>query len=518
MRVDPTRRTRGRNHERSALRWVLGLLILSSAVGIAVGYLLPGQADVVAGESEMDGSASNATVVSRNAAAGPVADVTAARPARVGEISPPLGQTMGQSVLPGGRRRTPIVEAASAVIPSVVSVNVVRVEERRPLFQFFVPEGYERQVRSLGSGVAIDREGHILTNHHVVHNALEIIVADATGKSYSARLVGEDSRSDVALLQIQPGAVPPAPVGTSSDLMVGEPAIAIGNPFGYLLTNSEATVTTGVISGVGRNILPSDPQERLYGNMIQTDASINPGNSGGPLLNADGQVVGINSSIFSRSGGSEGLGFAIPIDRAMRIARELIEFGRIRQPWIGVDVAESELDTLRSPVVRRVAPDSPAGRAGIRPGDHLLQLGDDRIDGPVDWTVALNDSRVNADVRLRYLRGGSVREASLRVDEVPSERAERIQVGEGLELIDLTPEIAVERSLELEHGALITSIDQRTGAVTGLRVGDVILGINRSQVTKAADVGELLRYYGSGQIVVTFHRAGQTVYSAFVIR
>jgi serine protease Do len=293
--------------------------------------------------------------------------------------------------------------------------------------------------------------------------------------------------------------------------MIGETVIAIGNPFGL-----SHTVTTGVVSALNRTIRGSN--ERVYTDFIQTDASINPGNSGGPLINADGQVVGINSSIFSHSGGSEGLGFAIPINRAMRIAEELIAHGRIRRPWIGVDVVESQVETLRAPVVRRVAPESPAGRAGLQAGDILVQLNDEAIKGPVDWTVALYDTPVNSDVTLRYVRSGSLERVTLRVDEIPSERAERVQVIEGLEVIDVTPEIAVERSLTLEHGALITNISRDASRISGLVAGDVILGINRSEVTKGADVAELIRYYAGGRIVVTFHRSGQTVYSAFVIR
>ncbi len=500
MITEPARRSSEPGSRRSLLRWVLGLLVLASAAGIAVGYLLPGQPEVVAAD-QSEGS--------RSVLLEPDAD---------GSPGVQQAATRSRQVPDDSRRRTPIVRAVSAVIPSVVSVNVVRTQEVRSLFDYFVPRGYERQVRSLGSGVAIDREGHILTNHHVVHNALEIIVADGHGRTYGAELVGEDNRSDVALLKIEANAVPPAPIGTSSDLMVGEPAIAIGNPFGYLLTNSEATVTTGVISGVGRNILPSDPQERLYGDMIQTDASINPGNSGGPLLNADGQVVGINSSIFSRSGGSEGLGFAIPIDRAMRIAQELITHGRIRRPWVGLDVVESQVDTLRAPVVRRVAAESPAGRAGLQAGDILVRLNGEPVKGPVDWIVALYDTPVHSDVTIDFVRSGSVERVTLTVDEIPSERAERVQVTDGLEVIDVTPEIAIERSLTVDHGALITSISRDASAISGLAAGDVILGINRSEVTSATDVAELLSYYAGGRIVVTFERSGQTVYSAFVIR
>lgn len=414
------------------------------------------------------------------------------------------------------RRLTPTVEAARRVTPSVVSVTVLRRERvaARSLFDIFVPRGFERLVQGIGSGFAIDPDGHILTNHHVVRDADSIVVADVRGRVYRARILGSDELTDLAVLKVEAGRLPPAPLGTSSDLMVGEPAVAIGNPFAYLLANSEATVTGGVVSGVGRNIRSEATGEVLYADMVQTDASINPGNSGGPLVNADGEVVGVNSSIFSRSGGSEGLGFAIPIDRALRVAEELRRFGRIRRPWVGVDVVAAGSDTVRGgAAVGRVAAGSPAEAAGLRAGDVLLSLAGRPISSPLDWEVGLLDAGVGAEAEVRFQRQGRTRSARIPITELPSELAERVEVFRGLELITVTPQIAAERRLAVDQGAMIITIEPRASRVTGMREGDVIVAINRNPVDGTERATELFRYYGGrGYITVVFYR-GRTAYS-----
>lgn len=415
-----------------------------------------------------------------------------------------------------GPRATAVVEAAARVAPSVVSVNVLstRVVSRQSLFdEFFgmVPRQFERRVPSLGSGFAIDDEGTILTNEHVVAGADSIVIADAAGHLHRGELVGSDPLTDIAVIRIDEGAVPAAPIGTSSDLMVGEPAVAIGNPFGFVLANSEATVTAGVVSGLGRDILGSD-DGKLSADMIQTDAAINPGNSGGPLVNAEGRVIGVNSSILSKSGGSEGIGFAIPIDRAIRIARELSAYGRIRRPWVGIEPQTVETEASRFSVteVRRVAPGSPAEQAGIRVGDRLVSVDGRPITSPLDWEVGLLDAGVGARIEVVYRRGDDERTSRLAVSELPSEQAERVEVVRGLELISVTPQIAVERRLEVESGALIVAISPAAARATGMREGDVIVGINRRRVESARDAEDLFRGLAAGgRIFVTYNRGGR---------
>jgi len=392
--------------------------------------------------------------------------------------------------------------------------------------EFFrsVPRQRQRTVQGLGSGFAIDDDGLVLTNEHVVSGADSIVVTDGQGRHLRAELVGADALTDIAVLKVEAGRIPPAPLGTSTDLMVGEPAIAIGNPLGYFLANGEATITAGVISGVSRDIRGDDNDGSLFADMIQTDAAINPGNSGGALVNAEGLVIGVNSSILSRSGGSEGLGFAIPIDRALRIAGELREFGRIRRPWIGVDpeIVASDTSLFSSTRIRRVAPDSPAGQARLQAGDVLVEIDGRPIDSPLDLEVGLLDAGVGSQIQLRYARAGREASTTLPVVELPSDQAPRIEVLTGLELVSITPEIAIERSLpaEIDGGALIVTISVENSQYSGLLRDDVIVAINRQRVRTAEDADDLFRSFGGGgRIWATIVRDGRMMNtSSFYVR
>lgn len=478
--------------------WARGILTVALPVGIAAGVVLA------------FGSEGNETLT--------------ATPEAV------AASTVVQEVPTSSPRNTPIVSAARQVGPSVVSITVlrtVRQSARRSLmeeFFRFVPRQRQRQVRGLGSGFVIDDDGYLLTNEHVVRGADSIIVTDGQGRHLPAELVGADALMDIAVLKIEAGRIPPAPLGTSSDLMVGEPAIAIGNPLGYFLANGEATVTAGVISGVSRDIRSEDNSGSLFADMIQTDAAINPGNSGGALVNAEGRVIGVNSSILSRSGGSEGLGFAIPIDRALRIADELKEFGRIRRPWIGVDpeIVASDTSLFSSTRIRRVAPDSPAEAAGLKAGDILVEINGRRIDSPLDLEVGLLDAGVDSRVQVRYARAGRETATMLPVLELPSDQAPRIEVLTGLELITITPQIAIERSLptEVDSGALIVMISDENSRFSGLRRGDVIVALNRKRVRSAEDADDLFRSFGGGgRIWATIVRDGRMMNtSSFRVR
>src|SRR6266550_5641842 len=251
------------------------------------------------------------------------------------QSSPQQLETATSSV--NASRRTAITQAVARVAPSVVTVQTQAVEQvPADVFeQFFGGRSGQRSAAGLGSGFIVRGDGAILTNAHVVAGATRISVALKDGKSYPARLVGIDETNDLAVLKIDARDLPVAPLGSSSNLLIGEWAIAIGNPYGFILANSEPSVTVGVVSGTGRNLAAQSEGAGVYVDMIQTDASINPGNSGGPLVNAVGEVIGVNSSIFSPSGGSVGIGFAIPINRARRVAEDLLAHGVVRHPWIG---------------------------------------------------------------------------------------------------------------------------------------------------------------------------------------
>jgi serine protease Do len=487
--MDSTRRERTTLHRpgrgrSGGLRLAITLSVLF-VVGLGLGVIFALQRSTAEATPTALGDEPGLELA-RGSSAIPVLDV---------DNSHPAPQTQGSA---SSSRLTPIVIAARRVSPAVVSIRTTRtVTAPRTVFdEFFRRGGRSQTVPGLGSGFAIDADGTILTNQHVISDADSVIVIDENGQRFRAELIGSDAFTDLAVVKIDSGLIPASPLGTSSDLMIGEPAIAIGNPSGFQLVNSEATITTGVISGVGRDIRGSG-EEVLYADMIQTDAAINPGNSGGPLVNADGQVIGVNSSIFSRSGGSEGLGFAIPIDRARRIAAELVEFGRVRRPWVGFDVVRRTSDNAFGvPVVDRVVEDSPGEAADLRDGDVIVSIDGKPVHHELDWEIGLEEAGVNNTVEIQYRRGGRLLAASLSVEEVPSERAQPLEVLSGLRLATVTPQIAQERGFSVEFGAWIVEIDARTAGITRLRQNDVIFGINANEVQTAEDAAGLFRYYG----------------------
>src|SRR5256712_13981856 len=246
-------------------------------------------------------------------------------------------------------RRTAITQAVARVAPSGVTVQT-EVVERVPadvFEQLFGGRSGQRAAAGLGLGVIVRPDGAIVTNAHVVAGATRISVAMKDGTTYPARLFGIYETNDLAVLQIDARNLPLAPLGSSSNLLIGEWAIAIGNPYGFILANSEPSVNVGGWSGKGKNLASQSEGAGVYVDMIQTDASINPGNSGGPLVNALGEVIGVNSSIFSPSGGSVGIGFAIPINRARRVAEDLLAHGVVRRPWIGIKLQIGSAATAR---------------------------------------------------------------------------------------------------------------------------------------------------------------------------
>jgi serine protease Do len=415
-------------------------------------------------------------------------------------------------------RRTAIVRASERVAPAVVSVNVLRRETVQPrsLFESFFVQPGTREVQGLGSGFVIGADGTVLTNEHVVRGATEVVVTLSDGRDFHADIVGTDEVTDLAVVKLRnaPAQLPVAPLGTSSNLIIGEWVIAIGNPFGFLLSNPEPTVTAGVVSGVARNIVPggSDGGRGYYLDMIQTDASINPGNSGGPLINALGQVIGVNSSIISQSGGSVGLGFAIPIDRARRIADDLLRSGRVRRAWLGATVEPSEPNAFgRSNQVRvaQVANGSPAAAAGLRAGMIIVAVGGRRVTNPLDWEARMLDMHVGESTEISVRENG--RERTLRVTpgDLPSLSAERVRALREFELITLTPAIQAERRLRSTQGALIAAMPDDAQRL-GLRVGDLIVEINRVPVRSAEEVAELVqRATGRTAIRITYEREGR---------
>ena len=336
-------------------------------------------------------------------------------------------------------RRTAIVTAAQRVSPAVVSVSVVatRVVTVDPfggLFRdefwdrFYPPAEYKERVSGLGSGVIIDPNGTVLTNEHVVHDAEQITVTLTDGRQLPAKLLGSSSTYDLAVLKVAGSKLPSAPLGNSDQLVVGEWAIAIGNPFGYLLNDTQPTVTAGVVSAMHRDVKSEVTESGVYKNMIQTDAAVNPGNSGGPLVNADGEVIGINTFIFTKGGGSLGIGFAIPINLARRVLDEIRSYGRVRAAYPGLQVQSLTpylarrlgFADARGLVVSRVDPDGPAARAGVRVGDRLRRVNGLTIDSVDDAQKSIYGASVGDRLTLTIERGGRALEVTLTLVEAPS--------------------------------------------------------------------------------------------------
>ncbi|MFA6243147.1 MAG: trypsin-like peptidase domain-containing protein [Candidatus Hydrogenedentales bacterium] len=338
-------------------------------------------------------------------------------------------------------RRTAIVTAIEQVSPAVVSINVIELRAQRQIpprlrdfwDMFDLPGPYavqQRRMNSVGSGFFY-KEGYIITNFHVIEGADKVAsVTLPDGRELEVTVAGVDERTDVAVLRATASSTPSVALGNSDDLLTGEWAIAIGNPFGPLMSDSQPTVSVGVVSANHRRINPRvGGGERLYQGMIQTDAAINPGNSGGPLVNSRGQVIGINTMIFSESGGSVGLGFAIPINRAKRVAEEIIQYGRRRDPWTGFKVedvaslsagaiAQLGISSPSGCVIQNILRDCPAYAAGLRPGDVVIGVNGQRVQSSSDIDFAVWDLFVGDPIAVSAERSGQVLEFKFQIQEL----------------------------------------------------------------------------------------------------
>ncbi len=284
-------------------------------------------------------------------------------------------------------RQTAITKAVSIIEPAVVSVNVLKTEiiRRQTFFDEFFFDFFgmplRREIQSIGSGVIFTFDGYIITNAHVVEGATQIKVVLNDTREFDGKLIGIDSIHDVAIIKINGKDLPFARLGTSTDLIIGEWAIAVGNPYGFLMKDSKPSVSVGVISALNRNFTDSK-ENKVFKGMIQTDAAINPGNSGGPLVNINGEIIGINSFIFTETGGSIGIGFAIPIDRVKKISEELITFGKVREAYFGFKIQEItplmasylKLKNLDGVIISLIDVNGPAHKAGLRRGDIITHI------------------------------------------------------------------------------------------------------------------------------------------------
>ncbi len=336
----------------------------------------------------------------------------------------------------GGSRSNAITRAVAAANPAVVGINVIELRQYRQVSpwgddpfwrQFFGDRVYTQQVPSLGSGFLISPDGYILTNDHVAGNAKEITVTLTGGRQFPATIVGTDLISDIALLKIDGKGLPHLRLGNSDDVIIGEWVIALGNPFGLFDINDKPTVTVGVVSNTGMKLEAQGG--RVYREMIQTDAAINSGNSGGPLLNALGEVIGVNSVIYTPNQGSIGLGFAIPINRVKSIVAELRTKGKIeRNFWTGLEIQTVDrriaryfrLDKIQGVIISDVKQGSPAERAGFRVGDIILEAKGEKINNEASLIALVDDARVGETLTMKVMRDRREITLSLRLEKRPT--------------------------------------------------------------------------------------------------
>ncbi|UCE54484.1 MAG: Do family serine endopeptidase [Desulfobacterales bacterium] len=438
------------------------------------------------------------------------------------EIQPSLGHPVD--------RESPVVKAVLKVSPAVVNISSSYEVRKRvnpfsgfgldPFFEnffkdFFDPRFERRQQRtSLGSGVIIDgKRGFILTNAHVIERAgtIEVVLQDE--REFEAQIIGADPDSDLAVLKID--SQEPLPViemGSSDDLMIGETVIAIGNPFGF-----SHTVTTGVISSVNRSVRAED---RVFHDFIQIDASINPGNSGGPLLNINGELIGINTAIYAKA---QGIGFAIPISKAKKIISDLIQFGEVIQAWIGITVQNIDArlaDYLNFPrkkaiMIKAVEPKSPAQSAGLEEGDIILSIGNKKIESVRDYWSAKKTYAAGDNLKTKIWRNGKIKTISVKTKVFPLTLAEELAFRLlGIKVEDLTTKNRLQYQIPARKGVVISEIDKKSYlANIGARSGDVIRRIDDYKIKDKEDFKKaIIKYRQKNSVVLLLQRGDQGYY------
>ena len=449
----------------------------------------------------------------------------------------------GTAKAPAGQPPS-FADLAQEFSPAVVNVSTATVVqggqrimpfggEESPFREFFGEEFFRRffgegQIQpfkksSLGSGFIINSEGFIVTNNHVVAGADEIVVILETGDEYPAEVVGTDEKTDLALIKIEPkGSLPVCRLGDSDKARVGDWVLAIGNPFGL-----GHTVTAGIISAKGRE-LGAGP----YDDFIQTDAAINPGNSGGPLFDTAGNVVGINSAIYTRSGGNQGIGFAIPVNLAKAVISQLKEKGAVTRAWLGVmiqsitpDMQEAlGLEKRSGALVADVIEDSPAAKAGIMRGDVIILFDDQKVDSQHQLPTMVAYLPVGTKVKVVVLRDGKEKTFDVTLEEMTEETAmagpaaqpEKMEGDLGLTVQNLTLEMAREKGVDPSEGVLITRVEPASPAAeSGLRTGDIILEVDRKPVNDAESLSRILQETsGKGSLLFLVNRDGRTIFLA----
>ena len=373
---------------------------------------------------------------------------------------------------------------------------------------------------SVGSGFIISADGFIVTNAHVVEDVGSIVVGLPDRTELTAQVIGKDKRSDIALLKVKTDAkLPTVKIGDAAKVKVGQWVLAIGSPFGF-----ERTATQGIISALGRN-LPSDN----YVPFIQTDAAVNPGNSGGPLFNLDGEVIGVNSQIYSRSGGYQGVSFAIPIDVAMEVVDQIKTGGKVTRGWLGVLIQEVTpelaqsfgLDKPRGALVGQVMAEGPAQGAGVKTGDIIVAFNGQPVKHSSDLPLLVGRTRPGTRVELTVIRDGKEQALTAQIEQLPDEGKLQQAIAEppssnrlGLTVAELPPDQRKQNG----KGVLVKDVDEGPAASAGIRPGDIIARINNVDVSDAGQFAELVKQLPAGRpIPVLVRRDNGALFLALTI-
>jgi serine protease Do len=454
-------------------------------------------------------------------------------------MAPPVRGNEMPAHAPAKSLVTPMVpanfsEIAEKVRPGVVNIQVVKTIKnagigfpyfsRNPFGDFFGPFSGEIPQRSpeqqgIGSGFVISADGYILTNNHVVQDATQIKIKLADGKEYDAKVVGRDPKTDLAVLKAEGASnLQPLQLGDSDSLKVGNWVVAVGSPFGL-----EQTVTAGIVSAKGR-VIGSGP----YDDFIQTDASINPGNSGGPLLNTAGQVVGINTAIYSQSGGNVGIGFAIPVNMAKEIVPQLEEKGHVTRGWLGVGIQKITPELQKSfglkddkgALVSQVVKGGPADKAGIETGDVIVEFNGKKVSEMTDLPRMVAETPVGKTVDIKVLRNGSMVDREVKIAQLEDQKEKVANVSTrkplGMTVQNITPEMAKSLGLENETGVVVASVVPGSPAAQAdIRSGDVIQQVNKKPVKDVEDFkSKIENSKGQEPILLLIQRGENTLFAA----
>jgi serine protease Do len=425
----------------------------------------------------------------------------------------------------------PVLKPVLPAVVSIASSRIVKVPQNQffndPFFQQFFGrqfQGAPRQEREqgLGSGVIISADGYILTNNHVIDKATEIKVILSDKREFPGKVIGADPKTDIAVVKIKATGLPTVTLGDSSKLQVGDYAFAIGNPFGV-----GETATMGIISATGRNGLDIED----YEDFIQTDAAINPGNSGGALLNARGEVIGINTAILSGgSGGNQGIGFAIPINMAKYVMDQILKYGKVVRGYIGVGIQEVtpelakqfNVPAEKGALVREVEPNSAGAKAGLQTGDVITEMNGQPVAGPNDLSLRVGMMTPGTSVHLKVVRNGETRDVTLTLGEAPSgkgaaknaEGSAENSPMKGVQVDELTGDIRQQLGLGPDvKGVVVTDVPGGSPASdAGLQRGDVIEQVNRHPVNSVAEYDRWVHEAGAQALVLLVNHNGNTVF------